>query len=94
MSDRILEVVAELARDKLGHQGPVATSTRLAEDLELDSIRLLTLAMEIEDRFRICLDEEEEAGVVTVGDLVALVERKLAARAPAAGGGEWAADAG
>ena len=49
------------------------------EDLELDSIRLLTLAMEVEDRFQICLDEEDEDAIVTVEDLIDVVRRKLAA---------------
>ena len=44
---------------------------RLVEDLRLDSIRLLTLAVEVENRFRVRLDEVDEAGIETVGDLVA-----------------------
>ena len=52
---------------------------RLVEDLRLDSIRLLTLAAEVENRFEVLLGEEEEAGIETVGDLVSIVEKKLAA---------------
>jgi acyl carrier protein len=73
----ILSGIEAVVREKLDHEGEVGLETRLVEDLELDSIRLLTLAMEVEDRFRICLDEEDEAAVVTVGDLVALVRSKL-----------------
>lgn len=73
----ILEAVRELARNKLDYQGELAPESRLVEDLELDSIRLLTLAMEVEDHFEICLDENDEAGIETVADLLALVERKL-----------------
>ena len=50
---------------------------RLVEDLRLDSIRLLTLAMEVEDHFQICLDEEDEAQIQTIGDLVGLIGHKL-----------------
>jgi len=75
--DEILTTIAELARLKLDHDGALEPEMRLVEDLELDSIRLLTLATEIEDRFRICLDEDDEASIETVADLVALVERKL-----------------
>ena len=77
--DEILKRIAEVARDKLELQVEVHPQTRLVEDLELDSIRLLTLAMEVEDRFEICLDEEDEEGIVTVADLVDVVGRKLAA---------------
>jgi acyl carrier protein len=57
---------------------------RLVEDLELDSIRLLTLAVEVENHFRICLDEDDDRAVETVGDLVAVVRRELAAGAAGA----------
>ncbi len=77
--DEILHRIAEVARDKLGLAGGLEREMRLVEDLELDSIRLLTLAMEVEDRFRICLDEEDEEAIVTVADLVDVVGRKLAA---------------
>ena len=62
--------------DALPHVG---ACFRLNPKSELDSIRLLTLAMEIEDRFEICLDEEDEESILTVADLVGVVRRKLAA---------------
>ncbi len=74
----ILSQLAEIARQKLDYDGELTVRSRLVEDLELDSIRLLTLAMEVEDHFRICLDEDDEAGIVTVADLVDVVRRKLA----------------
>ena len=77
--DEILQQIAEVARDKLDYEGQLSREMRLVEDLELDSIRLMTLAIEVEDRFEICLDEEDEEAIVTVADLVAVVRRKLAA---------------
>ena len=76
----ILDGIAEVARRHVDWQGELAPGMRLVEDLRLDSLRLLTLAIEVEDRFRVALDEEDEAAIETVGDLVALVGRKLAAR--------------
>ena len=77
--DEILHRIAEVARDKLDYGGELRREMRLVEDLELDSIRLMTLAMEVEDRFEVCLDEEDEEAIVTVADLVGVVRRKLAA---------------
>ena len=77
----ILTGIAAVAREHLGWHGELAPEMRLVEDLRLDSLRLLTLAIEVEDRFRVALDPEDEAAIVTVGDLVAVVGRKLAARA-------------
>jgi acyl carrier protein len=81
LPDEILAGIREVARRHLGHRGALRPEMRLVEDLELDSIRLLTLAVEVENRFRVCLDEEDEAAIETVDDLVAAVARKLAAAA-------------
>ncbi|MEO6193462.1 MAG: acyl carrier protein [Thermoanaerobaculia bacterium] len=76
-SEAILAGVAEVARVHLGWEDPLTPDMRLVEDLRLDSIRLLTLAVEVENRFRVRLDELDEGGIETVGDLVATVKRKL-----------------
>ena len=75
----ILEGIAQVAQEHLGWQGPLTPDMRLVEDLRLDSIRLLTLAAEVENRFRVLLDEADELALETVGDLVAIVRRKLGA---------------
>ena len=64
------------SREKLAWEGELQSEMRLIEDLELDSLRNLTLAIEIENHFRIHLEEEDEESIVTVGDLVAVVVRK------------------
>lgn len=81
----ILEGIGEVAERHLDWRGRLTRDMRLVEDLDLDSLRLLTLAVEVENRFRVCLDEEDEAGIETVGHLVAVVARKLRDGAPAEG---------
>ena len=56
---------------------PCTADMRLVEDLELDSLKALTLAVEVENRFQICLDPEIEAGIVTLGDLVEAVRSSM-----------------
>lgn len=75
--EAILDGVAEVARRHLGWEEELTPEMRLVEDLQLDSVRLLTLAVEVENRFRVCLDELDEGAIETVGDLVAVVRRKL-----------------
>ena len=75
----ILSGIGEVLRQHLGWEGALSMDTRLVEDLRLDSIRLLTLAVEVENRFRVRLGEEDEAGIETVGDLVLAVRSKLGA---------------
>ncbi|MDX1630807.1 MAG: acyl carrier protein [Thermoanaerobaculia bacterium] len=73
--DEILASIRELGPEE--SQEEIRLDSRLVEDLDLDSVGLLTLAVEVEDRFRICLDPEDEDGIRTVGDLVGVVEEKL-----------------
>jgi acyl carrier protein len=78
MNDQqILAGIAEVASVHLGWHDTLEPTTRLVEDLELDSLRGLTLAVEVENRFRICLDPEVESELETVGDLVAAVRAAL-----------------
>jgi len=72
--------LSEIARG-LGLQGELRPEQLLVEDLGLDSVGLLSLAVAVEDHFRICLDAEDEAEIRTVGDLLRVLERKLAAPA-------------
>lgn len=67
------ELERRLTGERLGPE------LRLVEDLALDSIRLLTLAVEVENLFRISMDPEDEEGIETVGDLADVVARKLEA---------------
>ena len=71
----ILAGIEEVARQHLGWQGRLENRTRLIEDLGLDSLKALTLAVEVENRFSVNLDPERDAGLVTVSDLVDAVRR-------------------
>ena len=68
---RIVDGIAEVARQHLGWKGELRPEMRLVEDLELDSLKTLTLALEVENHFRVCLDEETE--ILTIGDLAAVI---------------------
>ena len=84
MNDQfILNGIADVARLHLGWEGEIAPEMRLVEDLRLDSIRLLTLAVEVENRFRVRLDELDEGAIETVGDLVAALPPQAPGGRPA-----------
>ena len=70
----LLREIAALARQSFGWQGRVAPEMRLIEDLRLDSLKALELMVEIENRFCIRIDETAESELLTVGDLVRLIE--------------------
>lgn len=71
----ILAAILAAAREHLQWEGEVTPGMRLVEDLRLDSLKLLTLAVAIEDRFRIRLDDVESE-LETVGDLVAVIRSR------------------
>ena len=69
MSDaQILEGIQKVAQEHLDFEGDIALETPLAEALELDSIRMLTLVVELENHFEVILEEDDESGIETVGD--------------------------
>ena len=70
--------LAAIAR-RLGYHGSLAPELRLVEDLRLDSVGMLTLAVEVEDHFKVCLDADDEAAIRTVGDLERVLLAKLGA---------------
>ncbi|MHB0963223.1 MAG: acyl carrier protein [Gemmatimonadaceae bacterium] len=74
---RICDAELQLAR-------PVAPERQLARDLGLDSLGAMILAVGLEDRFRVRLNERDAAALVSVADLVALVQRRCAERDDAA----------
>jgi acyl carrier protein len=50
----------------------------LAHDLGADSLDAVDIVMEIEEVFDIAISQEEEENIQTVGDIIALVEAKVA----------------
>jgi len=80
MTELAGEVLAELrkiARKELEYEGPIELSQSLKGDLRLDSMAMIVVAVGLENRFRVKLDEEDGGELSTVGDLVALVCRRV-----------------
>ena len=70
------QVVAMLATyNKKGR--PIAPTTELSADLNIDSVAAMDLIMEIEDGFDIDININQVGELKTVGDLVRLVEEQM-----------------
>lgn len=63
--------------EDLGAEGEIEPSTNLRDDLGFDSLDLTELALYTEDEFSIGDIEEAMPEIQTVGQLVALINRKL-----------------
>jgi len=57
--------------------GKIVPGALLKEDLDVDSLDLVEVAMALEDIYSLTLDEDEMDGIKTVGDIVALIEARL-----------------
>ncbi len=62
-------LVAELELDP----ATVDESTRFKEDLEADSLDLLTLVQELEDSYGVRMSDEQAAQILTVGQTIDFV---------------------
>ncbi|HEY6877916.1 MAG TPA: acyl carrier protein [Polyangiales bacterium] len=59
----------------------VTMEARLMDDLELDSIDAIDMAVQIQEMTGVCVEEEQLRKLRTVGDTVELVEHLLATKA-------------
>ena len=50
---------------------------KFREDLQADSIKVLSVIMDIEDEYNLELDEETIRSIVTVRDLVEYIEKNI-----------------
>ena len=73
---QVLAAMHDIARTELDYAAPIALTQRLNEDLHLDSMNMIVMAVGLENRFRIKLDEQDAGQLITVGDLVTLVVRR------------------
>lgn len=55
----------------------ITLDTNFREDLNADSIKILTVVMDIEDEYNLELDEETIRSMVTVRDLVNYIEKNI-----------------
>ena len=84
MADRALEVVAEIqriARNELELEREVRPEDDLLADLQLDSMSLTVLAVALEDKYRVKLDDPETLSMRTVGQLAELIARRTGGEA-------------
>jgi acyl carrier protein len=73
MSAEILKQIETILRRDCGVVGPITRGARLQQDLGLDSVGLLTLALEVENHFEIILAEPPDRPPETIAELIALV---------------------
>lgn len=70
-----LERVKEVIMENLGvDEDELTEETNLVEDLGIDSLDMVELAMELEDEFDMSIEDEEMEKLATVKDIVEYIE--------------------
>lgn len=76
MDTDLISTLAEILSDTAGVD-PVRVSAdkKFADDLDLDSLSMVELAVAVEDRLGVPIPEEDASQLITVGDMAAYLER-------------------
>jgi acyl carrier protein len=76
--DQVLELIREhLATELEVDAASIGEGTRFKEDLEADSLDLVELVMELEDRYGVRIPDEEAAKILTVGQAADFVAARV-----------------
>ena len=83
--EQIRQTVIELLEADTGETFANLDDTKnLREELGLDSVDVVSVVSQVERRFRVRLSQQELEQLVTVGDVLNLLEAKLAEQSRAA----------
>ena len=77
---QLLEMILEASDEDVALE-TLTPTTSLRDDLDLSSMQAITLVMDLEDAFKVEVEDEEIEALATVGDVLALLDRKLEASA-------------
>jgi len=70
-NDEVLAGLAELITDETGiNASEVALEKSFTDDLDIDSISMMTIVVNAEEKFDVKIPDEEVKNLVTVGDAV------------------------
>ena len=72
-----LEKVAKLIAEQLNKPlEDITADKEVVKDLGADSLDIVEMIMTLEEQFDVSVPEEEAIGIKTVGDIVAIIDKK------------------
>ena len=80
VADLTVHEIARAAETVLGRPVRVTSHTDIARDLAIDSLALMNIVMELEDKFDLSIPLDRMAVVATVGELGSLIDELRAKR--------------
>ena len=72
----MFEVIKEVLSEQLGVEGDIKLESKLREDLNIDSLLAVQLSVLLENKYDIDITEEELGKLVTIKDVIDLLETK------------------
>ena len=74
----IQEKIRQVIADQLGVKIQEVTETaKFVDDLGADSLDIVELIMELEDKFLIAIPDDEADKLITVGDAIKYIEKRI-----------------
>ena len=87
LSEQDKKVVLEILTHQLGVQpDQLILDAKIQEDLGADSLDVIEIVMAVEERFGVCVGDDEAEKVSTVGDLIDTLARVQSLAGQVAGG--------
>jgi len=74
MNKTLLEILKETVTED---ESKLVPEAKLVDDLGCDSLSAVEITMELESRLDITIDDDEVSQIVTIGDIINIVESKL-----------------
>ena len=79
-AQEILEGLAEIVAEETGlPTDAVVTEKSFTDDLDIDSLSMMTIVTHAEDKFSVRIPDDEVKNLATVGDAVSFIEGAQAA---------------
>jgi len=72
----MFEVIKEVLSEQLGVEADIKLDSKLREDLNIDSLLAVQLSVLLENKYDIDITEEELGKLVTIKDVIDLLEAK------------------
>ena len=72
----MFEVIKEVLSEQLGVEADIKLESKLREDLNIDSLLAVQLSVLLENKYEIDITEEELGKLVTIKDVIDLLETK------------------
>lgn len=74
--ERIIAGIAEVVEEVTGIEAADVTADKsFIDDLDIDSLSMVEIAVQLEDKYGVSIPDEDVSGLRLVGDAVAFVQR-------------------